>query len=132
VDELARHYLTHFCDTNGRRPKHLTADALATLRAHGWPGNVRELKNLMERLVIMVDRHKVGKESIQSLLGVAADATEDLSEDAPLAERLEAFERRLVVRALDASRGNVAEAARSLGLDRANLHRKIKRLGLDR
>jgi two-component system nitrogen regulation response regulator NtrX len=132
VDELARHYLTHFCEANGRWPKRLTDGALAALRSYGWPGNVRELKNLMERLVIMVDSLEIGSESIQPLLGVAADTAEDSGEDAPLAERLEAFERRLVARALEAARGNVAEAGRSLGLDRANLHRKIKRLGLDR
>jgi DNA-binding NtrC family response regulator len=132
VDELARHYLDHFCAANGRRPKHLTGDALAALRAYGWPGNVRELKNLMERLVIMADSLEIMRENIQSLLGASIDRAEDPGEDAPLADRLEAFERRLVARAIEAAGGNVAEAARSLGLDRANLHRKIKRLGLDR
>lgn len=129
VDELAGHYLTHFCNTNRRRQKQLTDDALVVLRAYRWPGNVRELKNLMERLVIMVDRPKIDKEDIHPLLG---GISEDPGDDAPLTERLEAFERRLVARSLEVAGGNVAEAARSLGLDRANLHRKIKRLGLDR
>jgi two-component system nitrogen regulation response regulator NtrX len=100
---------------------------IAALREYAWPGNVRELKNLMERLVIMVDRVRITAADVTPLLGGAAG---DLDLGGTLAERLEAFERRLLSRALDVAGGNVAETARSLGLDRANLHRKLRRLGL--
>ena len=47
-------------------------------------------------------------------------------------DRLEALERRLIREAVDAAGGNLAEAARQLGLDRANLHRRMKRLEIGR
>ena len=47
-----------------------------------------------------------------------------------LSENLDTFERGLIERALAASNGNIAQAARSLGLDRANLHRKLRRFGI--
>jgi transcriptional regulator with GAF, ATPase, and Fis domain len=50
--------------------------------------------------------------------------------DASLADQLLAVERRLVAMALENCDGNIAAAARTLGLDRANLHRRLKRLGL--
>jgi two-component system nitrogen regulation response regulator NtrX len=127
VAELAEHYLHRFCAANGRRPKELAPEVIAALREYAWPGNVRELKNLMERLVIMVDRVRITAADVTPLLGGAAG---DLDLGGTLAERLEAFERRLLSRALDVAGGNVAETARSLGLDRANLHRKLRRLGL--
>ncbi|MBN2169753.1 MAG: sigma-54-dependent Fis family transcriptional regulator [Candidatus Krumholzibacteriota bacterium] len=154
VEPLAVHYLGRFCDANGRPLKRLDPGALARLRAWPWPGNVRELKNLMERVVIMVDGREVGAPAIAGLLGPApavgtaggapsdsaaanaapgtggAAAGEDDAAGGSLAGRLAACERRLVAEALDAAGGNVAEAARRLGLDRANLHRRLRRLGL--
>jgi len=127
---LAAHYLDHFCATMGRPQQRLGESAIRALDAYVWPGNVRELRNLMERLVIMTDTPQIDAGDVAPLL---TDATSDIGPSAagPLAEQLAAFERRAVSRALDRRDGNVAAAARDLGLDRANLHRKLKRLGLD-
>src|SRR5207245_11580994 len=62
--------------------------------------------------------------------GAPALAPEGWS-DVALAEALDGFERSLIARALSASRGNVAEAARRLATDRANLYRRMRRLGLE-
>ena len=43
---------------------------------------------------------------------------------------LDGYERQLIVRALDETSGNVAEAARRLQTDRPNLYRRMKRLGI--
>jgi len=51
--------------------------------------------------------------------------------DLPLAESLDEYERRLIVRALDGAKWNVADAARRLRTDRPNLYRRMKRLGID-
>ncbi|MCB1162081.1 MAG: sigma-54 dependent transcriptional regulator [Candidatus Krumholzibacteriia bacterium] len=124
---LARHFLEHFRAQYGRRPRSLAPDALAALAAHGWPGNVRELRNLMERLVIMVDAERLELAHLAGLLGESAPGG---GGDGSLAERLEGFERAQIRAALDAAGGNVAAAARALGVDRGNLHRRLQRLGL--
>jgi two-component system nitrogen regulation response regulator NtrX len=49
----------------------------------------------------------------------------------PLADALDDYERRLIVRALDEAKWNVADAARRLSTDRPNLYRRMKRLGID-
>jgi two-component system nitrogen regulation response regulator NtrX len=131
---LAAHYLEHFCRSNGRPPKRLGDGARALLGSHEWPGNVREVKNLMERLVIMVDREEILPEDVRPLLERAPMEGEPTipEEGRTLAEGLEEYERRWIRRVLGDSGGNIAEAARRLGLDRANLHRKIRRLGIRR
>jgi two-component system, NtrC family, nitrogen regulation response regulator NtrX len=50
--------------------------------------------------------------------------------DTPLADALDAYERRLITEALAASAGNVTEAARRLQTDRPNLYRRMRRLGV--
>ena len=81
----------------------------------------------MERVVIMVDGSEVDIGHIRKLL---PDEETEAEGAKTLAEKLTAFERRLIQRELENASGNVAEAARALGLDRANLHRKIQRLGI--
>ncbi len=127
IEELCRHYLLYFCDHNGRRPKELDSGGLAALRAYAWPGNIRELKNMMERLVIMVEGEKISVDHITQIIGAA----EIIPAAGNLTDQLVLYERQLIEQALLAARGNVAEAARGLGLDRANLHRKIQRLGIN-
>ena len=50
--------------------------------------------------------------------------------DASLTDTLDSHERTLIVRALSAAGGNVAEASRRLKTDRANLYRRMRRLGI--
>jgi DNA-binding NtrC family response regulator len=47
-----------------------------------------------------------------------------------LRERVEAYERGLIVEALRSCRNNRSEAARRLGLSRATLHDKLKKYGI--
>ena len=47
-----------------------------------------------------------------------------------LADRLDHYERGLILREIEATKGNIAEAARRLQTDRPNLYRRMKRLGI--
>ena len=57
-------------------------------------------------------------------------ALDQVDADLPLADALDAYERFLIVNALTAASGNVAEAARRLQTDRPNLYRRMRRLGI--
>ena len=118
-------------------PKKLTTQATDLLNRYSWPGNVRELRNLCERLVIMTDGDTIDVPQVEPLLAHAkvSKDSEVLGPTVPiagvsLAEQMIAFERRVIAAALERNQGNIAAAARELGLDRANLFRKLKRLGL--
>jgi two-component system nitrogen regulation response regulator NtrX len=129
IGTLAQTFLQQSCEENGRRPRTLTAAGLALLSQYHWPGNVRELRNMMERVVIMVDADAIDVDHLRPLLlQTSTDAV--LPSGGTLREHLENFERSSIEKALAASRGNIAQAARALGLDRANLHRKLRRFGL--
>jgi len=129
IVSLAEHFLAHYCAENGRPPMHLTPRAAALLAQYSWPGNVRELRNMMERAVIMLDEAEVDATDLRPLL-LAGNNPEDAPPGTSLRDSLETYERALIERALAASHGNIAQAARGLGLDRANLHRKLRRFGL--
>jgi two-component system, NtrC family, nitrogen regulation response regulator NtrX len=134
IPATVEHAVDRLRTLQGLHPPTLSPDAMALLQSHPWPGNVRELMNLLERLAILHPGDEVDRELVGGLLGRSGSLTAGpiYRSDDPrsLSERLEDVERELLSGALEASAGNVAEAARRLKTDRANLYRRMKRLGL--
>jgi len=52
---LTDHFLKIVCHQQGLPVKHITQEAIQTLKNIEWRGNVRELRNIIERLVILSD-----------------------------------------------------------------------------
>jgi two-component system, NtrC family, nitrogen regulation response regulator NtrX len=135
---LVDHFLARNYARTGMRPPWPSADALDALERHPWPGNVRELSNILERLTILYAGSVVDAAQISSVLagspaGVPpASSPFDPHDERPLGDRLDDLERSIILGALDAADGSVADAARRLRTDRPNLYRRMRRLGLDR
>jgi two-component system nitrogen regulation response regulator NtrX len=137
IPALVAHFVALFRVRTGRASPDWSADAMALLQRHGWPGNVRELANIVERLVILYPGSKITPREVSQVLPVSEDSSVRHLEfpdagqpDASLTELLDEYERVLIVRALAATQGNIAEAARRLRTDRPNLYRRMKRLGV--
>jgi two-component system, NtrC family, response regulator HydG len=122
---LVRHFLDRFAERFGTAPIANAEPLLGRLRGRPWPGNVRELENTVERLVALSPDGELDL----SLLEQQARPGEDAAAFG-LRERVEAYERGLIVETLRACRGNRSEAARRLGLSRATLHDKLKKYGV--
>jgi DNA-binding NtrC family response regulator len=128
VPLLARFFLARYAERFGV-PRPAASDALLDrLRAHGWPGNVRELENAVESLVALSPEGELDL----GLLPGAGPAPAGAGAPLSLKQRVEAYERGLVVAALEAARGNQSEAARALGVSRVTLHDKLRKYGLAR
>ncbi len=118
----------HFLAVSGR---HLSAEAAARLLRHRWPGNVRELRNAMERVAALGRRPVVGEAELEFLgAGVAPPPAEDFLAGT-LPEAVARLEAAMIRRALAASGGNRAEAARRLGVHRQLLYEKLRQHGIE-
>jgi len=121
---LARHFLARHAADAGRRLA-FTAEAEHVLAAHAWPGNVRELENAVERAVVLARGDAIVPEDLlleERATTAPADGTLQDALDRTAAARIRA--------ALEAARGQRADAARALGIDRTTLYRMMKRLGV--
>jgi len=133
---LVAHFSALHRSRTGRRAPHFTEAALALLARYRWPGNVRELANIVERLAILHAGGDVDEQDLRAVLPVDGGVrrSEPLPDpttlDSSLSDTLDEHERTLIVRALSAAGGNVAEASRRLKTDRANLYRRMRRLGI--
>jgi two-component system nitrogen regulation response regulator NtrX len=141
IPALVRHFSALHRARTGRTLPTWADDALGALARYRWPGNVRELANIVERLVILFAGQHVTATQVRDVLPASTDlpgersgsraiALDGPDTDLPLADALDAYERFLVVNALTAASGNVAEAARRLQTDRPNLYRRMRRLGI--
>jgi transcriptional regulator with AAA-type ATPase domain len=106
----------------------LGEEMLARLAAHPWPGNVRELENALERLAIRCPGRPVGAGDLAAALESlpCAGWGDPASRDLPAVRERPPDAR--IARALADTGGNVARAARSLGLPRTTLRRRLSRL----
>lgn len=134
---LVQHFAALTRLRTGRPVPEWSDDATRLLQRYRWPGNVRELGNIVERLIILHPGQQVGAEDIRRVIAVEdetavaprlAPLPDPAGLEAPLSEQLDEYERLLITRALSASGGNIAEAARRLQTDRPNLYRRMKRL----
>jgi DNA-binding NtrC family response regulator len=125
---LARHFLDHFAVEMGMRNIVIQQAALDILTGYSFPGNVRELKNIIERALIESGGKPVEPRHLHLLHAPAsphapASTTPPRYTDLPLS--VEAAEEALIQRALSQTNGNIAEAARLLGINRTRIYRKL-------
>jgi two-component system nitrogen regulation response regulator NtrX len=131
---LAEHFMAGLAREYGRRPKKFDPTAMAVLQQCRWPGNVRELRNVIERLMIMVEGDSIDVRDL-SFLEYSDPPGADAAPATPsgrmtLYEARDQFERDLILRTLAAQQGNMSRTAEVLGVERSNLYRKMKAFGI--
>ena len=134
IPALVEHFAAQVCAQNGWKPVPFTTDAMEALQSYAWPGNVRELRNMIERLMLLATDGQVDLTVVQMALPKSSRA--GVSESAAigsgaLADRVQSFEREVILAELKRSHQNMSMAAKSLGLERSHLYKKAEQLGID-
>jgi two-component system nitrogen regulation response regulator NtrX len=134
IPALVEHFAAQVCAQNGWKPVPFTKEAMDALQSYTWPGNVRELRNMVERLMLLATEGQVDPATVQMALPKYLSAgipPEAALASGPLAERVQSFEREVIVAELTRSHHNMSLAAKSLGLERSHLYKKAEQLGID-
>jgi DNA-binding NtrC family response regulator len=133
IPALVEHFAAQVCAQNGWKPVPFTPDAMEALQSYPWPGNVRELRNMVERLMLLATDGQVDVETVQLALPKTSTgvATPGAIASGALADRVQAFEREVILAELKRSHQNMSLAAKTLGLERSHLYKKAEQLGID-
>lgn len=134
IPALVEHFAAQVCSQNSWKPVPFTSDAMEALQSHPWPGNVRELRNMVERLMLLATDGQVDLATVQATLPKSSSAGSGVSSAAgfgPLAERVQSYEREIILSELKRSHHNMSVAAKTLGLERSHLYKKAEQLGID-
>ena len=139
IPVLAQHFARQISAQNGWKEKAIVPEAMEDLRHYAWPGNVRELRNVVERLLLIASGESVTRGDVRLALpgtgrGVGIENSESdgtATRPGTLAERVEAFEREVLVGELTRNGHHMTNTARALGLERSHLYKKCQQLGID-
>lgn len=128
-DEIAA-YLHELLRRNrvdlGGRELRFTAGAIELMQKYAWPGNLREMDNLISSL---------GALSLNSLFderSLPAEMRGNQIATGAGSERLRDIEKSEILAAIDASSGNLTDAARRLGIARSTLYLKLDSYRIER
>ena len=121
VAPLARHFLAAMADDVGA--KELGGGALATLALHSWPGNARELRNVLYRAAAVCPGRVITEAELE------IETPRKLS--APARFTLDGLPEMRVRELVSRHKGNIASAARELGVPRSTLRDRLRRLARD-
>jgi DNA-binding NtrC family response regulator len=132
IPSLVEHFAAQVNAQNGWKPVPFTDEALAALQVHTWPGNVRELRNMVERLMLLASDGKVDLATVRLALPQGPSSTGSaIPESGSLAERVQGFEREILLAELKRNHYNVTSAAKALHLERSHFYKKAEQLGVD-
>lgn len=110
-----------------------TPDALDDLAGYGWPGNLSELTDVVDQACDNAEGPLVTRADLPVIVRQALDARQHPRREfvpIDLDNLLHELEAEVLRRALQAARGNKAQAARLLGISRARIIRRLDELNI--
>jgi two-component system, NtrC family, nitrogen regulation response regulator NtrX len=131
IPALVAHFSAQVCAQNSWKPVTFTQPAVEALQQYSWPGNVRELRNMVERVMLLASSNEVDADTVESVLTPSTSQAKASVGSGPLANRVENFEREVILAELRRANYHITNAAKSLGLERSHLYKKAEQLGID-
>jgi len=126
---LADYFVEKFSKMNPKPVRRISTPAIDAFMSYHWPGNVRELENVIKRAIILSDDGVIHAYHLPPTLQSAESSGTRYR--GSLEQRLAAVELELIVDALKSSRGNMAEAARELGVTERVMNLRVRDHGID-
>ncbi len=127
---LADYFTEKYGDKNNISVRRISTPSIDLFMSYHWPGNVRELENCIERSVLLSTDNVIHAHQLPPSLQSAESTGTGLHSS--LTEAMDNLEKELVLDALKSSKGNMAKAARNLGISERQMGLRIKKHGISR
>ncbi len=117
IAELFFHFLRQAAIRFRKEPKSISNELLSLISNMDWPGNVRELRNFADRFT----------------LGIELESDfQKREEKKNLAEKMNDFEKQIIIRELKSNSGRLKPTYQNLGISRKSLYEKMQKYSLKR
>jgi len=132
VPLLLNHFLERSNKMNNGNIEGVTEQSLDVFTSYDYPGNVRELQNIVERLVVIKKSGLVSIEDLpEKMYGGKPEEELEMDVVKGYDTLVNDFEKSLIMKALNQTKGVKSQAARLLHMNRTTLIEKMKRLGIE-
>jgi len=127
---LVAHFAGEVAARHGVAVKRFLPEVLLVFSRYSWPGNLRELRNVVEVMALLAEGDAASLDELPPDFPPPVAARDDPSAAPKVQGGVQRFERDLIVEAVRARQGNLAAAAKDLGISRSTLYLKVKRYDL--
>ena len=127
IPALVSSFIDRFNHENGKSVEGVRDDTLDLLSQYNWPGNVRELENYIERAVVVARGPVLEPSDFPAKLTNSPVGLQD--QGLQVGMTVHEIERQLIMKTLEACRGNRTEAAAMLGISTRTLRNKLHEYG---
>ena len=108
-------------------------DAINILKNQSWTGNVRELKNIIERIIIIIDKKEITGKDIEFMFAGSQQSVDDIVDTSnSFQEFKEKAERVFILKQLRANDWNISKTSEILEIQRSHLYNKMKKYGIEK
>ena len=125
VAEFVSHFVEVCNARHGLDVADLDEEAAEAVAGYRWPGNVRELRNVVERGVVLTKAGSIGIDQLPLFLREGEGAR---SIEIPVGISVAEAEKILILKTLELTGQNKAEAARRLGVDVKTIRQQAEEL----
>jgi len=126
---LADFFVEQYSKKMNKDIRRISTPAINMMVSYHWPGNVRELENCIERAVLLSSDSVIHGHHLPPTLQTS-DSSNTVGTGS-LMERINLFERDLIIDAIKRCNGNLAATARDLKTTARVIRYKVKELGID-
>lgn len=121
---LARYYLRKYAQSMNKKVTDFSPQAMEMFTGYDWPGNIREVRNVVERAMVVAQGPQIQVEDISFPFPSPATPSGG--------ESLEEVEKDQIMKILNQTNGNIAQAAEILKISRLTIYNKIEKYHLKR
>ncbi|MFO7930774.1 MAG: nif-specific transcriptional activator NifA [Thermodesulfobacteriota bacterium] len=126
---LADYFLEKYVRENEKEILRFSTPAIDMLMAYHWPGNVRELENCIERAVLLCEGKVIHSYHLPPTLQTGEESGTLPSQT--MDEAVGKLEREMIIDALKHTRGNMSQAAQTLGTTLRKISYKAGKYGIN-
>jgi Nif-specific regulatory protein len=126
---LADYFIEKFNKEHSKAVTRISTPSIDMLMAYHWPGNVRELENCIERAVLLSSDGVIHSFHLPPSLQTATSSGTEIH--GSLDDAVSSVEKEMIIEEIKRSRGNMAKAARNLGITERIMGLRVDKYGID-
>ncbi|MBI5605384.1 MAG: sigma 54-interacting transcriptional regulator [Deltaproteobacteria bacterium] len=127
---LADHFIEKYSKEHGKKISRISTTATDMLMHYHWPGNVRELENCLERAIILCADGVIHGYHLPPNLQ-RSEPSGGQGKSGPFKAMMTGMAKEIIEEELKRSRGNLAKAARALGITERMIGLRVTKYGID-
>ncbi len=131
---LSYSFLREFSQKFEKQVNSISTEALTILESYKWKGNIRELRNVIERIVLLIEENEIKEHHLSSLIASTNNEKEDENFVLKIPSKgikIDLVLKTLILKTLKITNGNQVKAAKILGLSRSKLRYRMEQLGIE-